>query len=191
MKQVLIGGLVGGVVFFVYLFISWMVLPFHTMTFSDIEDTKPLAESLQALNLETGLYTVPGMSEWEANEEEFLARHEAGPVVPLLIYRAERVPPMSVMMYIKGLILTLLAAFFVAWIMKLALPNLNSYLHRVLIATAFGIFAAAVGPLSMGNWMTFPAGYVWAEVFDQVIGWTLVGLAMAPFIKEPATQAEQ
>ena len=183
MKQVVMGGLVGGVVFFVYLWISWIALPFHTMAFTEVENTKPIADAMKAEGYETGLYTVPSMTEWEANEEDFVARHEAGPVIPFLVYYTDGMSMMSPMMYIKGIITTLVAAFLVALMMKLALPNLNGYMHRVLVATAFGVFAAVVGPLTLGNWMMFPAGYVWAEVLDQVLGWTLVGLVMAPVIK--------
>ncbi|MCB2212709.1 hypothetical protein KQI52_11400 [bacterium] len=183
MKQVLLGTLVGGVIFFIFLSISWTVLPFHTMAFTPLEDSKPIAEAMQANNLETGLYTVPSMTEYEANSEEFIERHKAGPVVPFLVYYAEGLEMMSAMMYVKGIIMALLAAGIVSVMMKLAGRRLRRYPLRVLVATAMGVFAAVIGPLTLGNWMMFPAGYVWAEVFDQVIGWTFAGAGIAAFVK--------
>jgi hypothetical protein len=186
MKQILLGGIVGGLVFFIYLSIAWTVMPFHTMAFAPMDDSQPLMDSIAAHQLPSGLYSIPSITEHQTNPEATQARVMAGPVVAFMVYYAEGQPAMNPMMFVKGLLLALGGAFIATIMMKLALPGLNSYLHRVLIVTGFGVFAALIGPLTLGNWMMFPAGYVWAEVFDQIVGWTLAGLAIAAFIKKPA-----
>lgn len=183
MKGWLLGGLLGGLVFYVFLSLSWTVLPFHTMAFSSLPDSEPVLDALEANGLTTGLYTMPGMQEWEADPDRFARMHTEGPLVSFLVYYEEGRPPMSPTVFVIGIVLTLLEGLLAAGLLMLAVDKLPGYAQRVLFVAALGVFTALTGPVTLGNWMYFPAGYVGADVIDHVIGWTLAGLVMAVFVK--------
>ena len=48
MKVLIKGGLIGGIIAFIWMNISWMVLPWHAMTIDTVEDDTQIAHSIKA-----------------------------------------------------------------------------------------------------------------------------------------------
>jgi hypothetical protein len=189
-KKVLIGGLVGGLILFVWLGLAWTV--WHPQQFKQIPQDKALAAELVARDMKSGLYYLPGPPPKSGGKEAMQAYDDAvkaGPVVSFLAYQ-EHGTPMSAMplLMLKGFCYCLLACFAAAWLMTLAAPAVPGYGQRVLLCTAIGAAAALSGPAMLGNFFSFPPLHVFLEIFDQVMGWTLVGLWLAVFCraKRPA-----
>lgn len=182
MKAWLLGGLLGGLAYYVLLSLAWTVLPFHMAAMNDLDDTRPVAQAMTDAGMETGVYTLPSMSEWEADEEAFNARHRSGPVA-FVVFKAEGHEPMAPMTFVNGILLCLAQGLIVAFVVGLFVDRMPSYLHRVMVVTLIGLLTAVAGPVTTANWFYYPAGWVWAEIFDHVVGYMLAGLVIAAFVK--------
>ena len=59
----------------------------------------------------------------------------------------------------------------------------QSYLQRVGLVTALGLFLALLGHVAYYNWMHFELSYTLVFVVDVVVGWFLAGLVIAAIVK--------
>ncbi len=176
-SRIFVAGFLGAVVIFVWTFLSWVVLPFHDMTMSDIPNEDAVVEVLKDNIEETGVYFYPG----RANADSTLAQKlEAGPRVPFMVYREGASTQMSPSQFVFGFIFNFIAATIVAWMLSMTSDNkLLRYGQRVLFVTFFGVFIAVFSDLMMWNWMLYPMSYVIIVAYDNVITWALAGTVIA------------
>ena len=187
LKQLLPGGVLGGIALFAWLAMSWAVLPFHraalhelprkmydSTTGDDVKGPTAVVVTMQ----ESG---VAGHGVYYSGEP-----HEGstGPEVPFMVWLPHGYPPMGGVMF-KGLLLSILPALFVTFIVLAA--RQSSYRARVAVAACIGAVVALAGPMTFGNFFFFPAEWVLPDIFDQLIGWTLAGLVIAAFTKPAGT----
>ena len=181
MKKVLIAGLLGGIVLFVWTAISWMgIRPF-------IMDVKPLPNAdvvlEQFADAESGLYMHP-TEEMEGWEEAYAS----GPRITFMVFHPDGKDPFAPSMFIYGLILNIIAASIVAYILALACEatvRLVRYGTRVNFVVLFGVFLSVMADLTNLNYWDFPAELVFLNVFDNIITWALVGSVLAWRIQPP------
>ena len=78
MKSIVLGGVLGGLVLFVWGWVSWGVLPWHGMTLSQFQDENAVEEVLKKNAPEGGIYILPAMCEYDESlsEEENTAIRE-------------------------------------------------------------------------------------------------------------------
>jgi hypothetical protein len=89
--------------------------------------------------------------------------------------------------FVTGLVLNFLVCFVAAWLLSKALGGLRSYGARVQFVAILGLFAGIAIHLMYWNWWEFPTNYTIGCLADTVIGWTLVGLAIAAIVKPVKT----
>jgi hypothetical protein len=190
MKRIVLAGIVGGVVLFVWGAVAWMVVPLHTPTIKTLPNEDAIRSVLREAVKEPGVYSIPGypqgqsMSKQEAAAamSSFEAKHRAGPV-GVLVLRPQGGEPMEARVFLSGFILQVAVAAVAAWLLSLAAGNLRSYGARVQFVTVLGAFAALAVDLQYWNWWAFPTDYTIGMVADHVIGWFLAGLALAAIVK--------
>ncbi|QEG38275.1 hypothetical protein [Roseimaritima ulvae] len=188
MKRIVLAGLAGAVVYFVWQMLTWMLLPIHGPTVGPLPDEAPVRDLLVEQKVETGVYIVPYGSE-EAMmdpESEYMKRHTDGPIFSIY-YQQHGAQPMAMSVLAIGFLTDFLAASIVATLLCCAVGGCccKSYLQRVGFVTAFGFFLALTGHVSYFNWMHFPADYTAMFVLDVIVGWLLAGLVIAAIIKQP------
>jgi hypothetical protein len=120
-------------------------------------------------------------------ESAFSKNHLAGPIYSIF-YRKEGGPAMGAKVLLSGFLIDLLAAGIAACLLSSVGGCGCSYWCRVGFVMGLGVFVALVGHVSYWNWMSFPLDYTIAFVIDNVVGWTLAGLAIAAVIR-PQTPA--
>ena len=171
LRPLLIGGLVGGIVVFIWGAASWMVLPWHEATLKRFSNEDVVAVTLDAYAPDTGVYFLsPGMDESGKPAED----REIGRVVFAAIQ-----PPMPSMnaAMLQNLVAQILAALLVTWlVLKAALPAFG---QRVLLVLAFAAAASLVGIVPNWIWWGFSTSYTLVNVADMLIGWGLAGLVIA------------
>jgi len=183
MKRVLIAGLLGSVVLFIWGFISWAALPWHNATMPSLPNEEAVVESLRANVNTTAVYQFPGMPADDAESQQaWTEKYKRGPY-GILIYIAQGADPMAPQPFIGGFVLSLLTATLAAYLLSLGANKLTGYSQRVIFVTLLGVFAALVSHFSMWNWMHVPTGYSLVMAADLVIGWLLAGLVIAWRIK--------
>jgi hypothetical protein len=185
MKRILIGGIVGGIVVFVWGAISHMVLPTGKMGIKQIPNEEAVLSAMKASIQEPGFYFFPGMdmSRQPTPEEEsaWNAKYLAGPT-GVLVYHPTGSAPLSPKQLINELLSNIVAAILAAFVISHVAAGFG---RRALIVTLLGLFAWMSISVSYWNWYGFPSSTTMAEAIDQVGGWLFGGLALAAIVKPP------
>ncbi len=186
MKKVLLPGILGGLLVFIWSAIAHMVLPIGGMglkTILSTEDTvlKAMKENIQ----ESGLYFMPGHDLSRQPTEEEMKKYEQGPTA-FLVYHPTGVKAMSVGQLLRQLLFDLLAGLIAAFIVSLTVASLGM---RALAVTLIGLFAWLTVTAPHWNWYRFPAAFTIGEGIDGVIGWLLGGLLIAWLVQRAEKRA--
>src|SRR5689334_16262154 len=191
--RILLAGILGGVVMFIWSFVAHEVLPLGEMGIKMMPKEDAVSSALQTnLGDNPGFYIfpsggmTPGMSgkEKEAamkKAEEQMASGAAG----LLIYRPKRIfnfPKRLGIEFATEVLESILAVFLLA---QTAIRGFGGKVGFVLVV---GILAAITTNVPYVNWYGFPKDYALGYMTTQVVGFLLVGIVAALIIRKPATQ---
>jgi len=188
MIRVVLAAILGGVLLFVWGFVSHMLLPFSKNATQPLPNESALMSSMQTSIPERGMYFFPGidMSKSPTPEEQkaWEAKVASGPS-GLLVYRPNGGTTIGARPLLSEFISNLLAA----WVAALVLTSLRgTYGTRVMTVMAFGLVAWLSVCVSGWIWYGFTTPFLLADLVDQVGGWLLAGLGMAAVLKPKRTR---
>ena len=179
MKKILLAGIVGGLVVFVWGFVAHMLLPVGTMGISQMPVNSPLLEAMKQNLAVEGLYAFPGeevgRKQTEAEDAVWIGRYKMGPR-GLLLYHPTGTDPVSPQRLVLELATDVSAALVLAWLLTALGGSIGAQVRFAVIAGVFGWISINV---AYWNWYGFPCAFILGELIDQVVGWGLAGLAMA------------
>ncbi len=192
MKKIIIGGLLGGLVFYIWQSFSWMMLPWHMP--KNIPDPDPVFHMLQERITEPGVYHFPGWPDELDNKNltkeqrqkiwsDLESKFQQGPRMMQMIYDPSGGPYMNPGQFILGGVINIILGLIVAYLLSLASLQLPGYGQRVLFVALVGLFASIAGPVTNWNWWLYPAGFIFAVAVDMLIGWALAGLVIARIVR--------
>jgi hypothetical protein len=187
MKRILLAGVLGGVVAFMWGALSWSVLPFQTGKFRNIPDEARVAEVLRGALPAAGVYHYPGYpapGASAAEEAEWVRRYERGPVVPLLVYLPRGAGGAGAS-YVRALLLDVAGATLLAALLALAADRLPSFGRRLAFVVGVAGFAALVSHVADWSWGVLPASYSVVMAADILAAWALGGAVLAWRIGPP------
>ncbi len=189
MKKILIAGILGAVVAFVWSTFAHMVLPTGDMGIRSLPNEDAVVAAMKQSIPEAGFYYFPGMDMSRKltpdEEKAWAAKYAAGPI-GILVYNPAGDTPMSPRMLLVELLSQLLAALLIAWVLSQTAVTLG---RGAVTAALLGLFAWLSLSVSMWNWFGFPGAYLVTEAIDQVVGWGLAGLVMALVLRPRAAAA--
>lgn len=183
--KILLAGILGGIVMFIWTSIAHMFLPLGEAGISEIPNESAVLSAMQSnIGQQTGLYIFPGpgvgknATRQEKNEamkhmSEKMATNPSG----ILMYHG---PPRP---FTLGKWLgiefgtELLEAILVVFL--LAQAGIASFAGRVGFVLLAGILAALATNVSYWNWYGFPCVYTASYMFIQIIGFLCVGIVAA------------
>lgn len=179
--RILIAGILGGLVMFLWGAVAHMALPIGEAGFKDPVQQAAVLGALAQSTQGEGVYMYPGMSmeQWRDKDAAKAFREQAkGKPYALVIYQPGGSPAVQSMTpnLVKQFVTDTLAALVAAWILALGAWSLG---RRVLIAGALGLFSWLTLSLPYWNWYLFPMNFTLAALIEQVVGWVLAGAAMA------------
>ena len=179
-RQIFIAGLLGGLAIFVWSSISWMALPWHSATISNLPAGEQIAQLLKESGSPSGVYHFPGFpaEENEAAMAETVKKFNAGPNLTFLVYHPGGLIMMDPMQFIRALIFNILAATLGAYLLSLSGPP-ASFGQRFRFVALLGVIVAVVGPLSDWNWWHFPMGFTLVNTVDMLLTWMIAGAVIA------------
>ncbi len=186
LKQIIIGGIVGGITLFVWGFVSWFVLTWHFDTIRQDEGIHAVVENVTEHLPEAGVYFYPPMTEAHRTEEggteAWAELHRSGPHGYVVVQPngSEPMPPITVA---KGFVADVVAAMMASLLLIAALPSLRNYRARVVFVASLGVFAILSGYIVDGIFHDFPVRYTVGLAADTAIAWTLAGLAIGAVVK--------
>jgi hypothetical protein len=179
--RILIAGVLGGLVMFVWGAVAHMALPIGEAGMKVPESQAMVLEALASSTAGEGVYMYPSISPEQyadgAALEEFRAFSRERPFA-WVVWQPAGNPGLQDMAVnlAKQCISCLLAAFALAWILSLA-PW--SFGRRVLVAGVAALFAWLTLSVPYWNWYLFPTSFTVGALAEQVIGWLLAGAAIA------------
>lgn len=188
-KRVVIGGILGGLTMFVWLFVAHDFLPLGELGVQEIANDGPVLTAMQAAIPQAGLYLFPGMGlgpnptmqQRNAAMPAYMKKYEQSPHGILVYHPASGAFNFGAALTREGAI-NLLEGLLAAWLLSLAVAG-KGYSARTGFVVILGVLASVTTNLEYWNWYDFPGNYVAGYMLTQIIGFTLVGLVVAAFVK--------
>lgn len=175
MQRILLAGVVGGLVVFLWGAVAHLVLPFGHLGFTAAPGEAAAIAALKEALPEPGLYALPDMRDVAADQMP-----ASGPF-GFLAWRPETSYTMGrnlIVEFLSGALAALLAAC----VLKSCAPGLG--VLRTGVATmALGLFAWLSIDASYWNWYGFSSGFFLSQGVQQAVGWLLAGLAMGAVLR--------
>ena len=185
--KVIVGGILGGAVLFLWGGLSHEVLPLGVVGLRSMpaaQEGAVVAGMRGAMN-ERALYFFPGMDitrKLTADEEQaWKAKYEAGPA-GLVVFNPHPGSVLGARQLLTELGADILAAL-VAGFLLLQVPASLGYLPRALLTMMLGLLMWIDIDISYWNWYGFPTSYMLAQLLDHTVGWFLAGLVLARFCR--------
>jgi hypothetical protein len=192
MKKVIIGGILGAVIMFIWSFIAWSVVPLHTSTMRNIANEDSLLTVMRSSMDAKTVYVFPGMpppapdmtaQQKEAAMKEWEQKYAKGPT-GMIFYDPKGSNPMMTDQMVIGFIISFLSVALAGWLLARSTAITSGYVTRVMYCGVLGIFISIVSHLTNWNWMGYPLDYTIAMMVDTIVGWILAGLGIAAIVKE-------
>jgi hypothetical protein len=183
--KILLAGILGGIVMFIWTSIAHMFLPLGEAGISEIPNESAVLSAMQSnIGQQTGLYIFPGpgvgknATRQEKNEAmKHMAEKMATNPSGILMYHAPG-RPFTIGKWLGIEFGTeFLEAILVVFL--LAQTVIASFAGRVGFVLLAGILAALATNVSYWNWYGFPCVYTACYMFIQIIGFLCVGIVAA------------
>ncbi|PYK30782.1 MAG: hypothetical protein DME57_05875 [Verrucomicrobia bacterium] len=191
--RILLAGVVGGVVMFLWNFVAHDFLPFGKMGVRPMQNEDAVTSALQSnLADNSGFYIFPlgGLTPDATREQQQAAMKKAeeqaaAGAAGILVYRPKRVfnlPKRLVIQFATDVAEALLAVFL------LAQTRINGFGGKVGFILTAGILAAITTNVPYANWYGFPKDFTLAQMIMTTVGFLLVGIVAGLILKpkEPA-----
>jgi len=177
-KPLLRCSIVGGVLVFLWLTLSWTVLPFHKMTFQRFTDEVETESTILSAAPKDGIYVIPYM------DQKGEAQTGASKVHPFIFANIKRGVNFSSMTksIAFGMFTQVLGALFITYFLLKA--KIRRYWGRVYFVTLVGFTVAILSALPAWNWWHFPCSWIMMSFVDYIVGWFLGGLVIAKLVKD-------
>lgn len=171
MNKLIIGAIIGGLLIFVWQFLSWSILNIHApqQRYTPKQDT--ILAFLNEQFSEDGFYYMPGLPEGASGEEYQKAMEiNAGKPWAQIYYHKSWNANMNMNM-LRGLIVNIVAVMLLIWIlMKFKENNLTITL---LSALSVGIISYLTTNYTTSIWFETPS---MPDLIDAIAAWGLCGI---------------
>jgi len=189
MFKVIFGGIVGGIIAFVWGFVSWGVLPWHDLAINKFRNQEFVTWVIKENVTVDGVYVAPfalsdqvnltpGEIKQEAEQQK--AAMKTGPFVYAQV-KTGGINPSSPLLYFYSFLTQFAGAVLISLLLMKVVDT--SYGGRLFFVTMIGLLIGILGFIPNWNW--FGAGYRFTLIMmaDVLIQWFLVGLFLAGFMK--------
>lgn len=196
MRQVIVAGILGGILLFSWGSLSHMGIGLGNTGVKELPQEQPVVSAMQSGITQPGFYFFPGMhvapnasaSQRTVAVKEFEQKYQSGPY-GILIYHPQGENPASPRKLAVEFGLNLLEALIAAFIVFQA-KALKGFHARVGLVLLLGILASLATNVEYWNWYGFPTDYTAAYILDKIVGFLVVGIAIAAVMKRPAPQTK-
>jgi hypothetical protein len=185
MKKAIIGSIVGGLIIFIWQFLSFGLINFHKPAQGYTEKQAEIMTLLNNLGLKEGGYVMPSVPEGSSRDEmEKAMKDSDGKPWAWVQYHAKAQNSTSdmTMNMVRGLLVNIVIVFLFCWLV------------RKMAAPAFGTILAGALAVGMISFLNQPyTGHIWYKTFDiwaffldAVAAWGLTGLWLGWWLRRGA-----
>jgi hypothetical protein len=178
MKKLLIAALVGGIILFIWQFLSWTVLGLH----ANMQSYTPKQDEILKVlgdNLEEGFYFLPTVPPGTSFEESNKQMESAsGKPWAQVFYHKSMNTNMSLNM-VRGALVDILAVLMLTWILlKMGNPSAKTI---VLSSLAVGFIGYLTGIYTSAIWFEYKT---LSDLLDTFVSWGLIGVWLAWWLRK-------
>jgi hypothetical protein len=194
-KRVVMAGILGGIVMFVWSSVAHMVLPLGATGVREIPNEASVLDSMRSSMGDTpGLYIFPGMGlgsdattqQMRAAMQQYDQKLAANPS-GLLIYHPAGAKSLTPRQLATEFLTELFEALLIAFL--LAQTRLGTYLGRLGFVAIVGVAAAMTTNLPYWNWYGFPTSSTVGYMATEFLAYLAAGVAIAAIIKATSPSA--
>ena len=186
LKQIIIGGLLGGITLFMWGYVSWAVMDWHSTTIvQSHEGVSAVVDGIENNLPETGVYYFPPKPTDPDKVEAWMESHKTQPH-GLIFYYAELGQIMPPNMFVRGFCADVIASMMATILLIMALPSLGGYWSRVMFIFSLGVFAVMSVHLVNGVFFTMPLTWTIGLGVDLSASWLFAGLVLGSIIRPKA-----
>ncbi len=170
MKKLLIGAIVGGIIIFLWQFLSFAALDLHRaeQQYTPKQDT---IMSVLRANLQEGKYYMPNVPDNASTEEETKLMGEMeGKDWAMVEYHAKYENDMAISM-IRSLLVNMFIVYLLGWVLTRGGPL--SFSNIFLASVFVGVMAFLNFPYANFIWFKSPG--IWAHLTDAIVPWAITG----------------
>ena len=183
MKKSVIAAVVGGLIIFMWQFISWGAANLHGRSQQYTPKQEAIMSFLQSQQLEEGGYIMPSLPR-TASSEEWTALMENSDGRPWMsVQMHHSMNNNMVMNIVRSLVVDMLTVALLCWILlQLGAPTLRT----IFLASLFtGLIVFLNAPYTGFIWYS---GFdIWAHLADAVVSWGACGLWLAWWLRRDAS----
>ena len=188
--KILMAGILGGIVMFIWTSIAHMALPLGEAGIGEIPNESAVLSAMQSnIGDQTGLYIFPGpgLGKNATRQEKDEAMRHMGEKMAanpsgILMYHAPGRPLALGKLLGVEFGTELLEAILVVFL--LAQTRIASFSGRVGFVLVAGILAAIATNVSYWNWYGFPCVYTASYMLIQIVGFLCVGIVAALVLRK-------
>jgi uncharacterized membrane protein YkgB len=193
--KILLAGILGGTVMFIWTSLAHMVLPLGEAGIGEIPNESAVLSAMQSnIRDQTGLYIFPGLGVGKnatRQEKSEAMKHMAEKIGAnpsgILMYHAPGRPFTLGQSLGIEFATELLESILVVFL--LVQTSIGSFSGRVAFVLVAGILASVATNISYWNWYGFPQVYTASYMLIQIIGFFLVGIVAALVLRKHALAA--
>jgi hypothetical protein len=177
MKKQLIAAIVGGLIIFIWQFLSWTMLHIHDTNQKYTANQDAIIEALGQNLSEDGTYFMPNVAPGTTQEEAQAARDNyMGEPWAIVSYHSAFEMNMGMSMF-RALITNMLAVFLLSWVL-MKIPDLDM-MNTVLASLGVGFVGFLTVTYLSSIWYT---ANTLPELLDTVVQWGLCGVWLGWFL---------
>jgi hypothetical protein len=175
----------GAIVVFFWGFLGYAALGIWDFAYPTTPADAAIVEALDAGLAEDGAYFLPSMPDTSMSDstdpaavaanKSFEERMAKGPIA-LVLFRKEGMAPMAASELVRGFAIEFGAALLLTCLISAAKGGVRG---RIFFGFTVALFAAIACWGVAGNFFHLPLAYMYANMADVVIGWTLASVAIA------------
>jgi hypothetical protein len=185
MKRILLAGILGGLALFFWGGLSHMALRLGEVGVRPLPNPQPPVEALKTSVPKSGFYYFPAVD----SSGKMRAEDVGGPNGILIYHPSGAAVAMGAPMA-KECILNIVQALLAALLLSLV-PGLTGFMARAGFIVLAGLLGSAAMAIEYWNWYGFPTDYTLGFLADRFIGFFILGLVVAAFVKPAAAQAQR
>jgi hypothetical protein len=182
MKRVIIGALVGTVIFFGFQTTMW-VGGFHSDFYSYAARQDTILAVLSQNLPEEGMYMMPmadqDSPDFKVRQQELENQMIGNPWA--MVFYHPKMTEFSVFTMLKGVLFSFISAFIIAFIMFQG--KFHGFWSRFTVSMLFVVFTLFQGVLGNMNWWEFPWSFIKPQVIDLVAGWGMCSVWLGWFVR--------
>ncbi|HTX87699.1 MAG TPA: hypothetical protein VMC08_01830 [Bacteroidales bacterium] len=185
MKRVIIGAVVGTVIYFLFQTLMWEG-GFHRNFYTYTPNQDTILSTLNKNLTAEGLYVIPMADPLSPTFKEDMKKKEAlMPGKPwAMVFYHPVMAGFEAGYLLRGILYVLISCLLASLVIYYG--KFDTFGARFLVAMAFSFFALSQGVLNNMNWWSYPWKFIQPEVIDLTIGWAICSVWLAWFVKRKA-----